>query len=152
MRFTKAIVIGTLSLATSLFSADGEKIFDSKCAICHIKTKPTDRASLVAPPIMGVMRHVKMVYPNREDAINFIVDYVQNPTREKAVCMPQKIARFGLMPSQKGNINLEELEQVAKWLFDNFPPNNFRGYYRHDGYYRHGGYFHHNGGYFHHNR
>ena len=122
------VFIGTLGLATSLFaSADAQKIFDAKCAMCHIKTMPTNRANMVAPALMGVMRHVKMVYPNKEDAVNFMVDYVQNPTKEKAICMPQKIARFGLMPSQKGNITLKELKEVSEWMFNNFPPANFRG-------------------------
>lgn len=129
MKMKKIVVfIGTLGLATSLFaSADAQKIFDAKCAMCHIKTMPTNRANMVAPALMGVMRHVKMVYPNKEDAVDFMVDYVQNPTKEKAICMPQKIARFGLMPSQKGNITPEELKEVTEWMFDNLPPANFRG-------------------------
>ncbi len=123
------ILIGTLALATSLFaSEDAEKIFDAKCAMCHVKTIPTNRTNMVAPPLMGVMKHVKMAYPKKENAIDFIVEYVQNPTKEKAVCMPQKIARFGLMPSQKGNITPEELKKVSEWMFDNFPPANFRGH------------------------
>jgi len=110
-----------------LLQADAEQIFDAKCAMCHTKTMPTDRANMFAPPLMGVMRHVKMAYPNKEDAVNFMVDYVQNPTKEKSICMPQKIAKFGLMPSQKGNITPEELKEVAEWMFDNFPPANFVG-------------------------
>ena len=127
---TKQIVvlIGTLGLVTSLFaSKDAEKIFDAKCAMCHIKTMPTNKTKLIAPPLMGVMRHVKMAYPKKKDAVAFMVDYVQNPTKEKAICMQQKIARFGLMPSQKGNITPKELKEVTGWMFDNFPPANFRG-------------------------
>jgi len=123
-----AVLIGSIGLAISLFaSADAEKIFDAKCAMCHIKTMPTNRTNMIAPALMGVMRHVKMAYTNKEDAVNFMVDYVQNPTKEKAICMPQKISRFGLMPSQKGNITPKELKEVSEWMFDNFPPANFRG-------------------------
>ncbi|MEN4052976.1 MULTISPECIES: cytochrome c [Sulfurimonas] len=121
-------LIGVMGITTSLSASSGaEKIFDNKCAMCHIKTMPKDKSSLVAPPLMGVMRHIKMVYPNKKDAVNFIVAYVQNPTKEKAVCMPQKIKRFGLMPSQKENITEEELRQVSSWMFDNYPPKNFKG-------------------------
>jgi cytochrome c len=95
--------------------------------MCHIKTRPQDMSSLVAPLLMGVMRHVKMQYPNKEDAIAFMVDYVQYPSKDKSVCMPQKIQRFGLMPSQKGNISVKELQAVTSWMYDNFPPKNFRG-------------------------
>ena len=117
----------TLLATTLLATPNAEKIFDAKCAMCHIKTIPQDRSQLVAPPLMGVMRHVKMQYPTKHDAVVFIVDYVQNPSRAKAVCMQQKIKRFGLMPSQKGNITPAELQKVASWMFDNYPPSNFRG-------------------------
>lgn len=113
-------------LLSSLF-ADAKQTFEAKCAMCHTTTIPQDRSKLVAPPIMGVMRHVKMHYPNKAEAINFIVDYVMNPSKQKAVCMPQKIQRFGLMPSLKGQISVDELKEVAGWLYDNFPPVNFKG-------------------------
>ena len=132
MKIKKILVaIGVLGLVSSLFASEAEKIFDAKCSMCHIKTFPKDRSKLVAPPIMGVMRHVKMTYPKKEEAVKFIVDYVQNPSKKKALCLPQKIARFGLMPSQNGNISEQELKEVAKWLFDNFPPANFRGFGKH---------------------
>ncbi len=85
-------------------------------------------SSLTAPPLMGVMRHVKMKYPAKEEAISFMVDYVLQPDRSKAVCMPQKIQRFGLMPSQKGNVTNTELETITAWMYDNFPPAGFRGW------------------------
>jgi hypothetical protein len=96
--------------------------------MCHSKGMPKDRSAIVAPPLNGVMRHLKMVHAEKEGAINFIVDYVQNPSKKKALCMPQKIARFGVMPSQKGNITVPELKKVAGWMFDNYPAANFRGH------------------------
>ncbi len=104
-----------------------EELFKNKCATCHSTTRPTDMNTVVAPALMGVMRHVKMSYPNKKDAVAFIKDYALNPTKEKAICMPMKIKRFGLMPSQKGNVTDEELEIIANWMFDNFPPKGFRG-------------------------
>ena len=108
-------------------SSDAKTLFANKCASCHTTSRPTDMSKLVAPPVMGVMRHVKMTYPNKKDAVAFIKDYVVNPTKEKAVCMPMKIKKFGLMPSQKGNVTQEELEVIAGWMFDNFPPKGFKG-------------------------
>ena len=125
MKFLYLPLIAAM-LCSALF-ADAKQTFEAKCAMCHTTTIPQDRSKLVAPPIMGVMRHVKMHYPNKAEAINFIVDYVMNPSKEKAVCMPQKIQRFGLMPSLKGQISVDELKEVAGWLYDNFPPANFKG-------------------------
>jgi len=125
------ITLLTLALAGSLSSLlasdNAEVLFDAKCAMCHSKTKPADMNSVVAPAIMGVMRHIKMSYPNKEQAVTFMVDYVLEPSKDKAICMPQKIDRFGLMPSQKGAITKEELTLVSNWLYDNYPPAGFRG-------------------------
>ncbi len=128
MKKSTLIAATLVGLATTVFaSPSAESIFDSKCAMCHLKTRPTDRANMIAPPLMGVMRHVKMAYPKKDEAVKFIVDYVQNPSKDKAVCMPQKIARFGIMPSQKSNISEKELQEVSEWMFDNYPPANFGG-------------------------
>jgi cytochrome c len=118
----------TRSISTS--SSNAEALFNAKCKICHSTTQPTDISKVVAPMVFGVMRHVKMKYPNRDEAVKFMVDYALNPSKDKAVCMPQKIARFGLMPSQKGNVTKEELQKITSWMFDNFPPANFRGHGR----------------------
>jgi len=115
-------------VSTLLSASDGASLFSAKCSMCHATSRPSDVSTLVAPPIMGVMNHVKMNYPNKADAVKFIVDYVQEPSKSKAVCMPQKIRRFGLMPSQKGNVTLKELETIASWLYDNYPPKGFRGH------------------------
>ena len=76
---------------------------------------------------MGVMRHVIMRYATKDEAVAFISEYALNPEKPKAVCMPQKIKRFGLMPSQKGNVSKEELQTIAAWMYENFPFKDFKG-------------------------
>jgi cytochrome c len=129
MKLTKPLIISTLLILSSqAYATDGgEILFDAKCSACHSKTRPIDRDKVVAPALMGVMRHLKMSYPDKTKAVAFIKDFTLNPTKEKSICMPQKIERFGLMPSQKGNVTKEELEVIASWMFDNFPPKGFRG-------------------------
>lgn len=122
---TLSIIVASTSFLQAAQTA--EELFDSKCAICHTKTRPADMSKVLAPALMGVMRHVKMTYPNKGEAVKFMVDYVLEPSKEKAICMPQKIERFGLMPSQKGNVTEAELTKITSWMFDNFPPANFRG-------------------------
>lgn len=97
MPYVAVVLLGSFAFALD----DAETLFDTKCAACHIKTRPSDISKLVAPPLMGVMRHLKMAYPQKDEAVKFIVDYALDPKKEKAVCMPQKIQLFGLMPSQK---------------------------------------------------
>ena len=98
----------------------GEVLFDAKCASCHVKMRPADISTLMAPPAMGVMRHVKMKYDTKEKAVTFITEYALDPKESKAVCMEDKIKRFGLMPSQKGKVSKEELSVIAGWMYDNF--------------------------------
>ena len=123
------LILGSFVALSSYVQAaeSAEVLFDTKCAMCHSKTRPVDKSKAVAPALMGVMRHVKMTYPNKEDAVKFMVDYILEPSKEKAICMPQKLERFGVMPSQKGNVTPAELEKITSWMFDNFPPADFRG-------------------------
>ncbi len=124
----KTTILLTIALVSVVNAAPtDEALVKSKCSACHVMTRPQDMSKIVAPPMMGVMRHVKMTYPNKAQAVAFIKDYVLNPSREKAICMPQKIERFGLMPSQKGSVTPKELEDIASWLYDNFPPKGFKG-------------------------
>ena len=120
-------ILSIAGMSGVLLANDASALFQAKCAMCHVTSRPSDVSTLVAPPVMGVMNHVKMRYANKEEAVKFMVDYVLAPSKNKAVCMPQKIQRFGLMPSQKGNVTPAELESIASWLYDNYPPKGFRG-------------------------
>jgi len=105
----------------------GKALFEQKCVACHTLSRPTDMSKVMAPALNGVMRHLKMSYSDKDKAVAFIKDYVVNPSESKAICMPNKIKRFGLMPSQKGAVTPEELETIATWMFDNYPEKGFVG-------------------------
>lgn len=123
MKFkTTLLIFGATLLFTPFVQAQtsAEALFEAKCASCHVKTRPSDISTLVAPPIMGVARHVKMIYKTKKEAIKFITEYTLDPQESKAVCMPDKLKRFGLMPSQKGSVTKEELTTIAGWIYDNF--------------------------------
>ncbi|NPA57399.1 MAG: cytochrome c [Epsilonproteobacteria bacterium] len=115
-------VTGVAERSTAAPSSRGEVLFKQNCAVCHVTRRPADRSKLVAPPIAGVMFHVKERYPKREDAVAFIVDYVRNPSHAKALC--PSVKRFGLMPRLQ--LPRKELEEIANYLFDNYPPQGFR--------------------------
>jgi len=110
------LVVGYLSANQK----SGAELYQEKCANCHMTIRPIDRSKLIAPPAMGITRHVKMRYPKRDDAVKFIVDYIKNPSRKKALCKSQSIQRFGVMPSQKGLLSDEEFTKIANYLYDNF--------------------------------
>jgi len=123
MKFRTVLLIfgATFLFTPSVYAqTSAEALFEAKCASCHVKTRPSDISTLVAPPIMGVARHVKMTYKTKEEAVKFITEYALDPQESKAVCMPDKLKRFGLMPSQKGQVTKEELTTIAGWIYDNF--------------------------------
>ena len=123
MKFKIILLIlgATLLFVPSVYAqTTAGELFETKCASCHVKTRPSDISTLVAPPIMGVARHVKMTYKTKEEVVSFITEYALDPQESKAVCMPDKLKRFGLMPSQKGKVTKEELTTIAGWIYDNF--------------------------------
>lgn len=129
----RAVTVFALAavLNTNAFCGEpsrGEALFDAKCAVCHIKTRPTPemKKRLTAPPAMGVMFHVKAAFGDREGATAFVADYALNPSEQKAKCLPRSIRRFGVMPSQKGAVREAELSLIADYLYENFPPKGFR--------------------------
>lgn len=111
----------------------GEILFKAKCATCHVTSKPEDMSKLIAPPMMGVMKHLKQgvegknTSEKKKNIIDFIVDYVQNPAAEKSMFGEHAITRFGVMPSLKGAVSPEELSIIANYLYDNFPQKGMKG-------------------------
>jgi len=124
---TSGLIFVLASIEINANETEAKKIFEAKCMICHNTTIPKDINNVTAPTIMGVAKHIKMVFPKKDDAIRFIVDYAINPSKNKAICMPQKIDKFGLMPSQKGIITKEELKKVANYIYNTYPGTNFEG-------------------------
>ena len=116
----KLLLILPLITGFAVASDDGKQLFESKCSSCHTMGMPQDRAKMVAPPAMGITRHLKMAHPKREDFQKFLADYVINPSAEKALCRKQTVKKFGVMPSQKGNVTADELKNIADFLFDNY--------------------------------
>ena len=111
----------------------GKELFEEKCTKCHRTTPPktkAERQEMKAPPIMGVMFHVndgikaENEKEKKEKVINFIVDYAHNPSAEKSFCEKHAIERFGVMPSQKGNVTVEELKEIANYLYNAYPSKN----------------------------
>ncbi len=72
---------------------------------------------MIAPGARGVMFHMNEAFTDKNQMKDHIVDFVMNPTKDKAVCKSTK--RFGLMPSQKGAISEKELDTVADWMIAN---------------------------------
>ena len=110
---------------------DAKKLIEQKCASCHnLDMPPTLFDDELAPPMMAVAFHMhSFVTPTDESqrtakAIEFVVDYVQNPALEKSYCDKESIEHYGLMPSQKGKLSVEETKAIAEYMFLHFTQEN----------------------------
>jgi cytochrome c len=112
---------------------DGEKLIQQKCSQCHnLDLPPKTFENEVAPPMMAVAFHVKdfMKVSNESEripkAIDFVVDYVLNPSKEKSLCDEKSLKSYGLMPSQKGKVTKDELRAIATYMFEHFNLKNLQ--------------------------
>jgi len=116
---------GVSTMSAAELSA--EQLFTANCTACHTTARGSDKSQMVAPPISGALRHVKDKFDNKADAVAFMVDYIQNPSKDKAQCESKSIEKFGLMPSLKGVLTPQELERVSEYLYDNYPQGKGHG-------------------------
>ena len=64
---------------TTMPTINEETLFVNKCSGCHATTRPIDKSKEIAPSLMGVMKHLKMKYPDKTKAVAFIKDFVLHP-------------------------------------------------------------------------
>ncbi|MFA7499671.1 MAG: c-type cytochrome [Sulfurimonas sp.] len=106
---------------------DGKKLLEQKCASCHdLNMPPVLSLDELAPPMMSVSIHIyDFVKPKDEaqrayEAVEFVVDYVKEPSSEKSFCDKDSLEKYGLMPSQKDGVTDEETKAIAKYMFNNY--------------------------------
>ena len=116
-------LIGSTLLASE--SMDAKSIYKNRCMICHTTkaVAPEEKGKLLGPPADEVMYHVKERYPEKEKAIAFMVDYIMQPSPDKALCASME--KFGLMPAMKGTLTPEDARTVSALMFDKFPRPDF---------------------------
>lgn len=112
---------------TILFASNGAELIKTNCASCHMLTSPTPDMipTLKAPAMDAVMFHMKDIMKDNEKMKAFIVDYAQNPKASKSVCESNKVQKFGVMPSLKGQVSEKDLATIADYMIDHYPAERF---------------------------
>ena len=112
MRVKMALISWALFFSSSVFAVEnGSELFDRLCAICHVKQgQPTN-----APPVFAVRNHMMRAYPNRQEFVQRIVNWVEEPNADYAL-MPGAIRKFGLMP--KLGYPENDVRLIAEYLYD----------------------------------
>lgn len=131
-------VLYVLLCVGMLFGAEGQEVYEKKCASCHqgfismskIKENFLDHNNtdlkLTAPTINQLSYRLKQRIGDpkgdndihRMEVAAFISDYVLNPDREKSLCLDDVMQYFKTMPSLKGQITEDELEEVSTFIYE----------------------------------
>ena len=106
---------------------NGAGLIKEKCAKCHnLDMPPKSFENERAPSMMAVTFHLKDFIKgstpadHEQKVVSFIKDYVMDPSRDKSYCDKQSLDSYGVMPSQKGNVTLDELEAIARYMYHHY--------------------------------
>ena len=111
MKLQITVALTSAILMTNVSASDGKELYGQLCASCHAPNS----SPKIAPPIFAVIDHVRQAYPQREDFISQVIEWVDEPKEEVAL-MPGAIRKFNLMP--KLGYSQHDVEEIAEYLFD----------------------------------
>ncbi len=115
----------------------GYEVYKNNCSICHIE-KATLRdfsqarlnvlsgrrpENIDAPPMNLVSARIKEFFPNEPEFIEFVKDYITNPSKDKGVCKPAAYSFFGVMPPIGQGMPEADKEAVAYWMYHRYSEN-----------------------------
>jgi len=143
----KIIIINIISLITLLLlsgcndtkenstskmvkvNLDGKALLKAKCSKCHnIDFPPLNFDNEIAPAMMTISFHFNDWFKAPDSStklqkqLDFISDYIIHPTLEKSFCDKTMLKKFGLMPSQKGNVTEDEIRAIGTYIFTTYLP------------------------------
>ena len=98
-------------------SVDVQELLKVRCLICHGAGESHD--DLLAPPMRGVKRHYIDKYPEKEEFVEAIVKWNENPNSSHAV-MTGAVERFEAMPDLQYPEN--EVRAIAAFIYENEQP------------------------------
>ena len=112
----------------------GYSVYKENCSMCHkekanlwdfLKARMSVLSgrrpeNIDAPPMNLVSARIKEFYPTELEFVEFVKDYITNPSKSKGVCKPAAYAFFGTMPPIGQGMSEEEKEAVAKWMYYNY--------------------------------
>jgi len=127
-----------LVMGILLFANEGKDLFKKYCMVCHTPFIPMSQLKenfldknntllhLKAPTLNQLSYRLKQRIGDpkgdndmhRMEVTAFMSDYVYYPDKQKSVCLDDVMAHFKTMPSMKGKVSEEELEEIGIYLYD----------------------------------
>jgi len=93
---------------------------EEKMAMREKMAMKMKKSGMRAPAMPMVSARLKSNLKTREAFINFVEDYIQNPSKKKGFCMPMAYKKFGTMPPIGKGMSKADRASVAAWLYDNY--------------------------------
>jgi len=138
MKKLMGVCLSIISLVSCMHASEGEKVYQKKCASCHEAYIPMPKLmenfveqknkllNLKAPTVNQLSYRLKQQIgdPKGDEEIHrmevsaFIGDYLNDPDKQKSVCLRDVIQYFDTMPSMKGQLTEEEMESVSEYIYD----------------------------------
>lgn len=104
----------TVSVSTGVMAdghgSDGQQLFIEHCSACHSLTGP----ATLAPPVFAIAQRTKKDFPNEQEFVVRLMDWVVNPSVDNAL-MKGAIDKFGVMP--KMDFSQVDVEAIAKYIY-----------------------------------
>jgi len=124
IRFLAILILSSFSLF-----GDGAEIYQKNCASCHTKILSKDYVlkhmrELKAPPMIEVIQNIKSELKiddediERKVILAFIRDYIKYPDMMGGFCSPFVYDLLGEMPSLKGKISQDDIDEVTNLIMD----------------------------------
>lgn len=120
MKNMKIILIATtLLLSQAAFASDdkheeGEKLYQTNCAVCHGSTGGMDVAKRIAPPIAAVRMHYIDTYSDQDSFVQAVAGWVEKQDESKSM-MRGAIRKFKIMPPVA--VSKEDAAKIAAYIY-----------------------------------
>lgn len=104
-----------VSLLVNQEPSEGYTLMKNNCYACH-NPNTASHDDIIAPPFKAVKMHYNRGYDTKEDFVNAMVNWVQNPVEDNAL-MFGAVKRFKVMPALP--LSVKDLEKIATYIYDN---------------------------------
>ena len=111
----EGITAQNAATASTLQTSEGYTLMKNNCYACH-NPNSASHDDLIAPPLVAVKRRYQMQYPKKEEFVNAMVEWVQNPSQEK-ILMPGAVNQFNVMI--KMPLDAKVLQNIASYMYEN---------------------------------
>ncbi len=95
-------------------AVEGKRLMEANCYTCHTP-KAAEIEGRVAPPMVEVKAYYLKESNSKEDFIQKIKSFVENPTNERAK-LKDALKNFGAMPIQM--YPMDDIEKIAAFIYD----------------------------------